>query len=913
MTEPTICTIFTKNKLAHVRTLAQSFFAQHPNGHMVALLVDESDGYFDPAAEPFEIVAADAINISGFGAMTMRYAQQELCAAVKPYFLAYLLQERGYARICYFDPEMTIHGTLDNLFQLLETKLMVLTPYLLDPIPADRFQPDEKAILQWGSFNLGFLGLAQHAECERVLSWWQQQTARHCLIDPTQGLYLDQRWMNLAPTLFADVQIQRDPGCGVGHWNLGQRYIRQSDAGYTANGAPLIFFHHYGFMVDNVEGIAYHQNRYTLSDWPQLRVLIEHYRERLLANGYRTVTTWPYSYAYFDNGVAIPDVLRQIWRHTKVHEVNWPEPRQTDDGNAFLHWLNEPDDVFTLHLGEHIGIAATADGQPRLTNLAMAVYRLRPDCQERFPNPIARDRTAFARWFVDEAAPELELDPYFVEPLSTPLVRSTASPVRRTLQRLNDRIESWVYDIYRQGVWMDQMHEKSGGLLTKGPLGNFLERAVTRKLSQKNYGAPSPAATAARTPIIRVSAPFGVNVAGFLRESDALGIHARDILAALHQQGVPVAYVNVPGHPDHEQDYALLQEIPRGAPYAINLLYTAATQLYPHDLLGDQFFADHYNIGFLWGDSGRFPQAWQHACSRYHELWVGSQFVKAMLMPISTQPIQWMPLAIPPMEPGSHSRADLKLPADKQVFLFVFDPLSAIERKNPQAVIEAYRAAFAPHFDDTCLVLKAKHLERFPTVMAELQQALDAVGGLLINRTMPRAELVSLFHTCDAYVSLHRAEGYGATLAEAMLLGKPVIATGYSGNMDFMTPENSYPIAYALKELAQDVGILGKGSRWAEADIADAARAMRCVVANPIEAQRKGQMAQQYIQANYSPEAVAKAMLKRLEAIHAHSTLCSAQQVNEMDPANDVVIQSRQSQPVLQPIDHVLSAEAASD
>lgn len=205
--EPTICTILTKKSLAHARTLARSFFDQHANGHMVALLVDEIDDYFDATAELFDVIPVERPNIPGFPTMTMCYSQRELCAAVKPYFLDYLLQERGCTSVCYFDPEITIHAPLDTPFALLETKLMVLIPHLLHPIPEDCFPPDEQQILQQGVYNLAFLGLAKHPECERFLTWWQQHVQRDCLLAPEQGLYLDQRWMDLVPTLFADVQF----------------------------------------------------------------------------------------------------------------------------------------------------------------------------------------------------------------------------------------------------------------------------------------------------------------------------------------------------------------------------------------------------------------------------------------------------------------------------------------------------------------------------------------------------------------------------------------------------------------------------------------------------------------------------------------------------------------------------------
>jgi hypothetical protein len=165
------------------------------------------------------------------------------------------------------------------------------------------------------------------------------------------------------------------------------------------------------------------------------------------------------------------------------------------------------------------------------------------------------------------------------------------------------------------------------------------------------------------------------------------------------------------------------------------------------------------------------------------------------------------------------------------------------------------------------LVLKVTKLEAFPHHQQQLKQALSSVSGILIDRYMDRQELDGLFETCDAYVSLHRSEGFGVTMAEAMRLAKPTIATGYSGNVDFMNVGNSYLVDYRLIELDRDFGPYPQGSVWADPELDHAAAQMRQVFENREEAIQKGTRAAAELQDHYGGEATAKRVIERLAQI----------------------------------------------
>jgi hypothetical protein len=160
----TICTIIAKNYLAQARCLAESFYAQHPDGRMFVLLVDQPDGHFDVADEPFTIVDLHKLAIPSFAQMAFRYTVLELSTAVKPFFLEYLFDQANLERLIYLDPDIYCYNPLTPLLNALQTHMMALTPHLLEPLLDDQHRPNELDILRVGAYNLGCIGLARTPE-----------------------------------------------------------------------------------------------------------------------------------------------------------------------------------------------------------------------------------------------------------------------------------------------------------------------------------------------------------------------------------------------------------------------------------------------------------------------------------------------------------------------------------------------------------------------------------------------------------------------------------------------------------------------------------------------------------------------------------------------------------------------------
>lgn len=446
MNKATICTIVANNYLAHARTLAQTFLDHHPDGKVFVLLVGEPEGCYDPDKEIFETVLVEQLPIPNFAQMAFRYTALELCTAVKPFFLAHLFNRYRLEKLCYLDPDITIHHPLDEIFTLLDDHLMVLVPHITDFIEPDGQAPDEQNILISGVYNLGFIGLSKHPELDRFLGWWQRRLEKQCIVDVERGLFVDQRWMDLAPALFEDVYIHRDPGCDVAFWNLNHRDIEKDASGYSVNGSPLKFFHFSGFKIEDIESISIHQNRYKLDELPNLRSLYEWYRRLLYNNGYPEVKDWLYKYDYFDNGVKINRFMRYLWRNTDGYEARWPDPGNTRVENPFIEWLNKP--------------IESERNKLLVTNFSMEVYRQRRDSHKVFPDPLRQNRVAFARWIVLYASKEEKIDDYFIKPMYDSLVRSANGDLRKVVKGRENRIKSWAYQIYLKNDSLRRIYQR---------------------------------------------------------------------------------------------------------------------------------------------------------------------------------------------------------------------------------------------------------------------------------------------------------------------------------------------------------------------------------------------------------------------------------------------------------------------
>jgi len=370
-----------------------------------------------------------------------------------------------------------------------------------------------------------------------------------------------------------------------------------------------------------------------------------------------------------------------------------------------------------------------------------------------------------------------------------------------------------------------------------------------------------------------------VLVTGYLRGTLGLGEAARGYVAALRAAEVPVGTRAVATDPPvgrlprgararpDERAFADLA-LPEGAAPEVEIVCVNADQL-PELVAaaGDDGARDRHTIG-VWGwEVDVVPERWDRAFDLVDEVWVYSRYVAENLARAADVPVVVVPLPVAAPDPGG-ARVPLAL-GDGFVFLFAFDFFSTVERKNPAGLVEAFTRAFAPG-EGPRLVLKTINAEFRPEAHEQLRYlAGDRPDVVLADVTLPPAEMAALFARADCYVSLHRSEGFGLTLAEAMALGKPVIATGYSGNTDFMTPANAYLVDWTLREVGPDAEHYPADGHWAEPSTEHAAALMREVWEDREGARRRGARARADVEATLSARAVGAVARARLERIAA--------------------------------------------
>jgi glycosyltransferase involved in cell wall biosynthesis/SAM-dependent methyltransferase len=361
----------------------------------------------------------------------------------------------------------------------------------------------------------------------------------------------------------------------------------------------------------------------------------------------------------------------------------------------------------------------------------------------------------------------------------------------------------------------------------------------------------------------------GVNVAGYFRAELGIGEAARLLVGALRAQGVPYATTTY-GATISRQQHVFYDLRPHGAAYDINVVCVNAdsARQFAQDI-GEMFFAGRHTAGFWFWEVERFPSVMHAAFDVVDEVWTATDFVASAVRAAGRKPVFTVPLpVVVPVVPKGMTRDQLGLP-DRFTFLQIFDFSSIMERKNPHGLIEAFTRAFSPN-EGPLLVLKAINGERWINERERLRAAAGNRSDIVIIDTyFSPEEKNALLQLCDCYVSLHRSEGLGLTMAEAMALGRPVIATGYSGNLHFMTPANSYLVNYVMSKVPAGCDPYPETASWAEPDLDQAAQFMREVYERPAGARTRAERGRVDVLQHHNLQSSGAAIAARLESIRS--------------------------------------------
>ncbi len=312
MNKVAFCTIASANYFAFAKTLLRSLERTHPECDRYFLLVDKQNDRI-AAEQGFTTLSPGELGIEGFEQMSFAYDIVELNTAVKPFLLTSLLK-KGYRKVIYLDPDILVVNRLDRVLKLLDTASIVVTPHSVHPAPpATSFLSQiehEKNMSTTGIFNLGFVGISRTRDAEEFLAWWRNRCRYLCFVDPTAGIFVDQKWAELAVAYWDRVHILRDPGYNVSVWNLHGRALSRNKVNKKW---PLVFYHFSSIEIRD-DAIFSKNERYVRpEDYPEVKELFSRYRKEVVVNGFDEFSRIPYGFGFFSDGKKIDLLERRLF------------------------------------------------------------------------------------------------------------------------------------------------------------------------------------------------------------------------------------------------------------------------------------------------------------------------------------------------------------------------------------------------------------------------------------------------------------------------------------------------------------------------------------------------------------------------------------------------------------------------
>jgi hypothetical protein len=376
-----IFTIVSRNYAAQAATLMDSLAITEPK---VRRVVVATDGPIPALESRAEVIDATTIG-APFAAMCVYYDALELNTAVKPYVFKHLLAQPGVTSATYLDPDIYVFRPLDQVRQGLAEAQLVLTPHVTRPLLGDA-SPNDQALLRTGVYNLGFCSARAEPKVVDLMGWWADRCRFDCRVDLANGLFTDQKWMDLSPGFVDSVAILRDPGLNLAYWNLEGRTLERAKDGWRVDGRPLTFFHFSGFDPLRPKILSKHQNRVSATPGSPLAELLSDFAAAMLKNDHAATSQVPYLHNRFASGRAVaPLMRRRALRAARAGEAF--DAGLTDETEA---WFDAADP----------GIAEP--GLPDITRLMEQVWRENP-AVDPFDMTTPEGRLAYHQWFADNA------------------------------------------------------------------------------------------------------------------------------------------------------------------------------------------------------------------------------------------------------------------------------------------------------------------------------------------------------------------------------------------------------------------------------------------------------------------------------------------------------------------------------
>ncbi len=805
-----VCTIAATNYLPQVRILAASLAASgHPEPLQV-FFIDDPDGDTVTPDATFAIVTLDRVAIDpAWFARMTVYYDVTELATSVKPSVLAGLAESDVDVVVYLDPDTEVFASLDDLWATCATEDAVL----LTPHALTPYPRDGKGVDERMLRLSGSFNLGfiaiPNSDEGRRMLAWWAERLRFDAI------------IDHSEGLFTDqrpidwvpslfrTRVVADPGVNVAYWNLHERPVSQKDGVWMAGEAPLRLFHYSAFDPQRPHLVSRHQGHHP-------RVLrSENPDLGVLLDRYAESLTERSS------GVTTP--------------YRWG---QLPNGVRLPSWLRR-----------------------RYRTETMAVVLGHPTHFPLPPGPTGPDWvTRFIDWLCEPVHPTVL--PRYVEALLEHRI-----DLRAVLDGLDPPVAGRKLRHWLATSGIEQEGLTPSLALRLGALVEDWSAAMAAAAAHGTPSAPPP-------PEVEV-----VNVVGFSGAANGLASGARLITSLLDRAGIgnrsiPVDHPNRMTQVDSPSNIDLITPGEPLPPADITVAsINAETLAWSSPPVRHRLLGDGYRVGYWWWEVDVLPPLDAHHLHMVDEIWVGSSFVAHLFRTLTDLPVHQIPL--PPRMPNPTS-IDLEtfgVPAGATVFSFVFDYSSVIGRKNPQGLIEAWRAAFAPG-DGCVLVLKSMNAASHPTDAEAVRLAARGRCDIvIIEERLDEGALDALVARSDAYVSLHRAEGLGLTMLDACLLGVPVVASAIGGCMDFLAADSSWLVPTTPAPVGPGNDPYPALATWAEPDLGVAVEYLRQIAADPLAARARAQSARQRAVDTYDADMCSAIVSARVAAIRSKLAL----------------------------------------
>jgi glycosyltransferase involved in cell wall biosynthesis len=836
-----VVSLCTLASLSRARALARSLERHEPDWPLHIVLIGRDDRVAATVADE-EVIrlqsAAEELDLD-VERLIARHSERELTVLLLPRLLK-LCAEKLHVQALHLPPTVWVLGGLDPISAALRSAEVVLVPRLKGDLPEDGLEPTQAQLERRGRMADTIMAINPGAGASAFLSWWAAHVedtlgsadGRAAGARPEDRPWLG-RYLELAPARFGAAVLE-DPGCSLSMWNLHARELASGKGGVLIDGRwPARFIDLPEFEPDRPHRLSPLASRVRISRSSELRELCTAYAGELQQAGWRDADHRRDVGRLLSDGLVYDEPMRSLYARARALGEDFGDLFGERGARAFIAWLE--------------GLAPEGAGRGITRYVFYRVAQERPDVMRAYPLLDGSDGAEYVRWCWAFGRDELSIPERFMPPHPDhrgPRPRERHSSTDRPARV--ERHDGDAHMIERQSSRGRDAHGATAAAHSGDAAGGLDEKELA------------------------------VRVTGYLRHALGLGAAARGYVDALGAAGVSVSTASVPLHHLELQvtladEYGRhgFEELVHEGGHGFELIAVNADEL-PGvvERLGDDYFRGP-RIG-IWGwETNSIPARWQRAFSLIDEIWVYSQFMAKNFEAVAPVPV----LSLPPpvhraaMPPEGHR---LGVP-DGFLFLFIFDYLSTIQRKNPIGLIDAFKRAFRPG-EGPQLLIKTLNAPLRPLAEEEVLWAAHGRADIhVVDCSLSGEELLALMAGCDCYASLHRAEGFGLTMAEAMALGKPVIATNYSGNVDFMTADNSYLVEYSMRRVGPDCEIYPPEGEWAEPSVEHASEIMRRVFSDRRDTAKKGARARADIARLLSPKVTGRKMRERLQYLSARA------------------------------------------